>query len=80
VLARYLPSALFERPKHGFESPIALWLSGPLKDWAEDLLDPAEMRAAALLNPALEHQSGRPQLAKRSVARADVPTMEAPLG
>jgi asparagine synthase (glutamine-hydrolysing) len=65
VLARYLPSALFERPKHGFESPIALWLSGPLKDWAEDLLDPAEMRADALLNPALvqqkwvEHQSGR---------------------
>jgi asparagine synthase (glutamine-hydrolysing) len=56
VLARYLPSALYERPKHGFESPIALCLSGALKDWAEDLLDPAEMRADALLDPALVQQ------------------------
>jgi asparagine synthase (glutamine-hydrolysing) len=65
VLARHLPRALFERPKQGFESPIADWLRGRLKDWAEDLLDPAAMRADDLLNPApirqkwLEHQSGR---------------------
>ena len=65
VLARHLPRALFERPKQGFESPIADWLRGRLRDWAEDLLDPAAMRADGLLDPApirqkwLEHQSGR---------------------
>ena len=64
VLARHVPRALFEREKQGFESPTALWLRGPLKDWAEDLLDPARMRADDLLNPEpirqrwLEHQSG----------------------
>jgi asparagine synthase (glutamine-hydrolysing) len=65
VLARHVPRALFERPKQGFESPIADWLRGPLKDWAEDLLDPAAMRADDVFDPApirqkwMEHQSGR---------------------
>jgi asparagine synthase (glutamine-hydrolysing) len=65
VLARYVPRALFEREKQGFESPIAIWLRGPLREWAEDLLDPKAMRADGLLNPEpiverwTEHQSGR---------------------
>jgi len=64
VLARYVPRPLFERPKQGFESPIGPWLCGPLRDWAEDLLDPVAMRADGLLDPApiqqkwAEHQSG----------------------
>jgi asparagine synthase (glutamine-hydrolysing) len=65
VLARRVPRTLFERTKQGFESPMAVWLRGPLRDWAEDLLDSAAMSADGVLNPApirqkwAEHLSGR---------------------
>lgn len=42
VLAKHLPPALFERPKQGFSIPVAVWLRGPLKDWAESLLRETE--------------------------------------
>lgn len=38
VLARELPSQLFERPKMGFAIPIDSWLRKELKDWALDLI------------------------------------------
>jgi len=48
VLARYVPRQLFERPKTGFGIPIGEWLRGPLRAWAEDLLQPAALISSGL--------------------------------
>ncbi|MGE3260736.1 MAG: asparagine synthase (glutamine-hydrolyzing) [Bacteriovoracia bacterium] len=48
----HMPRELLDRPKSGFAVPINEWLRGPLRPWAEDLLDPAEMKRQGYFNVA----------------------------
>ncbi len=51
VLERYVPPELTERPKKGFAVPVSEWIKGPLRDWAEHLLDETRIRQQGLLEP-----------------------------
>ena len=57
LLERHLPRTLFERPKSGFAMPVASWLRGELRGWAEALLDPARLRGEGyFLVPEIERR------------------------
>lgn len=67
LLDQYVPRQLTERPKMGFGIPLDGWLRGPLRDWAEALLDEHRLRREGYLRPEPirqlwhEHLSGQRQ-------------------
>lgn len=65
LLADYLPKQLIDRPKRGFSLPISNWMRGPLKNWAEELLDVSSLAHAGVFKATSvtklwnEHLDGR---------------------
>lgn len=53
ILYRHVPKDLIERPKMGFGIPVADWLIGPLRDWAEQLLDETLLRKQGYFRPEI---------------------------
>ncbi len=64
ILYKYVDKEILARPKMGFGVPVGDWIKGPLKDWADDLLDPANIKDQANFCPNTiqktwkEHLSG----------------------
>lgn len=64
ILYQHVPRELIERPKAGFAIPLAQWLRGPLRDWAESLLQPVVSGSSPYLQAPLiqrcwqQHQTG----------------------
>ena len=50
LLSRYIPLELFNRPKMGFAVPLGDWLRGPLREWAERLLEPKRIKREGWFN------------------------------
>jgi asparagine synthase (glutamine-hydrolysing) len=65
ALLRQMPAVIANRHKMGFDLPLATWLRGPLRDWAESLLSEKALSDGNILNPApvreiwSAHLSGR---------------------
>jgi asparagine synthase (glutamine-hydrolysing) len=65
ILDKYVPRNLIDRPKMGFGVPIDSWIRGPLREWAESLIDVSRLNNEGFLNSSMirkkweEHLSGK---------------------
>ena len=50
ILQNYVPKNLTDRPKMGFGIPLNDWLRGPLRDWAENLLNEKKLSEEGFFN------------------------------
>ena len=51
LLYRRVPPDLVDRPKKGFSSPLPVWLRGPLREWADELLDERLLKEEGIFEP-----------------------------
>src|ERR1051325_5334529 len=58
ILYQPPPREMTERPKMGFGIPIGQWMRGPLREWAEALLDERRLEREGFLNPQPIRQKG----------------------
>ena len=62
ILYKYVPRELIERPKQGFGVPLADWLRGPLRDWAENLISVERLKRDGYFFPEPIHSKWQEHL------------------
>jgi asparagine synthase (glutamine-hydrolysing) len=50
IAKQYLPKQIFRHKKQGFESPMATWLRGELRDYVRSILSPSRLGASGLFD------------------------------
>lgn len=71
ILYKRVPKSMIERPKKGFSVPLASWLRGPLRDWAEHLIsyhrleDEGYFNAAAVRSCWSQHIQGKADYSRK---------------
>ena len=66
LLYKHVPRELVDRPKMGFGVPVGDWLRGPLRSWAESLLDGPRIRREGFLDAPRVTEMWRAHLAGHS--------------
>jgi len=66
LLYREAPRRLFERPKAGFAVPLGDWLRGPLRDWAEALIEPRRLAREGWFDPAMVERRWQAHLDRKA--------------
>jgi asparagine synthase (glutamine-hydrolysing) len=66
ILEKHVPNKMIDRPKLGFGVPIGDWICGPLREWAEDLLDRKSLEEQGYLNADLVHKFWNEHLHKKA--------------
>lgn len=72
ILDRYVPHALFDRPKMGFSVPIDQWLRGPLREWAGDMLGGKDFQWLIPIPPADIGRLWNDYLNSRSTSASEI--------
>ena len=65
LVYRDVPRALLERPRQAFSLPVAAWMRGPLREWAEDLLAERNLQGYPILNAAEVRRQWTEHLGRR---------------
>lgn len=70
VVGARLPASILDRPKSGFAVPLVEWLRGPLRPWAEALLQRRRIEHDGLLEPGPVERAWRHVRSGRGNAHA----------
>ena len=63
---------LINRPKMGFGIPLDAWLRGPLRDWAENLLNETKLSQDGFLNKELVRDKWKDFITNKSSWQYDL--------
>ena len=62
LLSQHMPIGLVDRPKAGFGVPVGDWIRGPLRSWAEELLDEKRLANEGWFAPGIVRATWRTHL------------------
>jgi asparagine synthase (glutamine-hydrolysing) len=65
LVSRDIPRALLDRPKQAFSLPVAAWMRGPLREWAEELLAERNLQDYPILDASEVRRQWMEHLGRR---------------